>query len=214
MAVLSWELFDHLVGALPIELPRGRITGGRDLEVLLRLAHQFAPRRVLELYTSFGDTALALAKTCPEAEVVTADITVEMAVASTKYNQAVEILPASRVGEAFHGAPEAARIRQVLCNPQELDFSTLGRFDLVYVDGNHEYDHVRFDTRAALSVIRAPGVIVWDDYWSSCPDVQRFIDHLNRSSDDSIFLVQKSRVCFCLVTPERIRALTEAAAKS
>lgn len=45
------------------------------------------------------------------------------------------------------------------------DFSTLGKFDLVFVDGDHSYEGVMEDTRSAFSVLRDENsLIVWHDY--------------------------------------------------
>ena len=45
------------------------------------------------------------------------------------------------------------------------DFSSLGKFDMVFVDGDHGYESVKQDTRSAFSVLRDErSVIVWHDY--------------------------------------------------
>jgi len=45
------------------------------------------------------------------------------------------------------------------------DFSTLGKFDLVFVDGDHSYEGIKADTKNAFSVLRDENsVIVWHDY--------------------------------------------------
>jgi predicted O-methyltransferase YrrM len=38
------------------------------------------------------------------------------------------------------------------------------RFDLVYVDGSHDYDDVRFDCSLALEVLKYGGFLIVDDY--------------------------------------------------
>lgn len=45
------------------------------------------------------------------------------------------------------------------------DFSTIGTFDLVFVDGDHSYEGVLSDTRSAFSVRRNDdSIIIWHDY--------------------------------------------------
>lgn len=42
-------------------------------------------------------------------------------------------------------------------------------FDWVYIDGNHEYSHVRLDLEFAQRVVKPGGLIVGDDYDRSAP---------------------------------------------
>jgi hypothetical protein len=45
------------------------------------------------------------------------------------------------------------------------DFSTLGKFDLVFVDGDHSYEGIKTDTENAFNVLRDENsMIVWHDY--------------------------------------------------
>jgi predicted O-methyltransferase YrrM len=62
-----------------------------------------------------------------------------------------------------------SRIEQVYGDSAKLDWSTLGGpFDLVLIDGDHTTPYVLADTRKALSVLAAGGIILWHDYeWRS-----------------------------------------------
>lgn len=42
-------------------------------------------------------------------------------------------------------------------------------FDLIYVDGNHTSEAVREDSLLAIALLKAGGLIVWDDYYWSPP---------------------------------------------
>jgi predicted O-methyltransferase YrrM len=214
MSIIQWDTFQHLFESPRTPSFEGRFTRGLDLAVLLRLAHHIGCRRILELYTALGDTARALAFTCPDATIVTVDITSEMELPVSRFNSAGEVLPRETVGQAYHGTPEARRIQQVLCDPRAYDFSSLGTFDLVFIDGNHDYEHVKFDTALALGMLAPRGALVWDDYWAPCPEIIRFIDGLNRLSGNIIFNVDRTRVCFVLLTPKRLALLREIVATS
>lgn len=48
-----------------------------------------------------------------------------------------------------------------------------GRFDLVFVDGDHHYSSVRFDTKTAFELIKDENsIIVWHDYANSSSKVR------------------------------------------
>lgn len=57
-------------------------------------------------------------------------------------------------------------VKHILCDSKTLDFSTLdGKFDLIFIDGGHEYQTVKKDTENAFKMLRDnSSVIVWHDY--------------------------------------------------
>lgn len=56
---------------------------------------------------------------------------------------------------------------------------TLNRtFDMVFVDGSHDYQNVLRDSQLALSVLRPGGVIAFHDYQSCNPEVVQVVDRL------------------------------------
>jgi predicted O-methyltransferase YrrM len=101
------------------------------------------------------------------------------------------------VGSRFQGLAEAERITQLLGDSRSFDFSPwAGTIDLVLVDAGHEWDAVAADTRTAQALLAPGGVIVWDDYMTTWPDVIRAVDacalptfHLARSD----FAIHDSR---------------------
>jgi hypothetical protein len=57
------------------------------------------------------------------------------------------------------------RLKQVYADSTNFDFSALGKFDLVFIDGDHSYDAILSDTKNALNLLRDDSsVIVWHDY--------------------------------------------------
>lgn len=68
-------------------------------------------------------------------------------------------------------------------------------FDMVYIDGDHDYDPVKKDIEASLPLVKKDGWIAGHDY-GSCPGVQQAVDELlgppqYRFSDGS-WALQKS----------------------
>ena len=45
------------------------------------------------------------------------------------------------------------------------------RFDLMYIDGDHQFDAVMMDTILSWPLLRVGGFLIWDDYLWSHPDV-------------------------------------------
>ena len=69
------------------------------------------------------------------------------------------------------------RITQHREDSREFDHSRfLGKVDLVYINGSHKFEDVLSDSRAALLMLAPNGVIVWDDYHTTCMPVAEAID--------------------------------------
>lgn len=119
-----------------------------DLVPLLKLATAQRPRRVLELGSYKGWTALYLARQCgPETSIVAIDVDPDH-------------------GEAYSDQPEAARIERRVGQIDTSMFSPaeFGCFDLIFVDADHGYNAVKRDSELALELITPDGFIVWHDY--------------------------------------------------
>jgi hypothetical protein len=57
-------------------------------------------------------------------------------------------------------------VKHILHSSLSFDFSTLGgRFDLIFVDGDHSYEAVRSDSKNVFGLLRNDSsIIVWHDY--------------------------------------------------
>jgi len=67
----------------------------------------------------------------------------------------------SSAGEYSRDLPN---VHVIYADSRKLDWFSLGKFDLIYIDGDHAYDAVRSDTANAFQSLNENGVIVWDDY--------------------------------------------------
>jgi hypothetical protein len=131
-----------------------------ELIVLTKLVKLRRPRRMFEIGTFDGRTALNLAANAAEdAEVFTLDLPPG---ARAQAHGVPEALFESR----YRGTRWAARIRQLHGDSQTFDFHPYeDTIDLVFVDGSHQYEHVVHDSHAALQLRRQPGgAVVWHDY--------------------------------------------------
>ncbi len=143
-----------------------------ELAILSAFATQCADGTDLfEIGTFDGRTTFNLAMNSPAACLVhTLDLPPDT---STAF--AIEGAERSLVNKARSGAryernrtehPAAVgKITQLLGDSGSFDFSSYaGRCSMVFVDGSHAYDYVHSDTKAAMSMVRPGGVIVWHDY--------------------------------------------------
>ncbi len=174
-----------------------RFTESSELEALLRLARSRRPAKALELYTAFGDTALALARALPACEVHTFDLCREMAEHRSgpfaKY-----VLPAELGGTAWRDQPESERIRFHLLPPARIGARARrdGPYELVYVDGDHTWRSVLADTDLALEAAADDAVLVWDDCVPDCPDVLLALERLEEAVGSGIARVAGTRLAF------------------
>jgi Methyltransferase domain len=101
---------------------------------------------------------------------------------------------ASLVGEEWQGTPEAAKIVQLWGDSLHFDFTGLGPFNLIYVDGSHAEPWVARDTENAFAPLAPTGAILWDDcFWHDVLSV------LGRSGrHQPIYLFENGSTAGCL----------------
>jgi len=130
-------------------IPRGSwSTPTQDIVMLLKLALCSKPKRILEIGSFRGYSALHLAQNSEsDAMIVTVD----------RYPEH---------GEAYRGAPEACRIERRVGESAPALFSqdAPASYDLIFIDADHTYEGVRRDTGLALPLVAPAGYIAWHDY--------------------------------------------------
>lgn len=58
-----------------------------------------------------------------------------------------------------------SNIKHIKHNSQTFDFSSIGKFDLIFIDGDHSYEGVKKDTENVFKVLKNDNsIIVWHDY--------------------------------------------------
>jgi hypothetical protein len=119
-----------------------------DLVMLLKIAVCTEPKRLMEIGSYRGYTALFLAQhISPNSRIVTIDRHPDH-------------------GEAYRETSLAGRIERRV---GETDRAMFGRdeaasYDLIFVDADHSYRSVRSDTELVLPLLSPTGFIVWHDY--------------------------------------------------
>ena len=126
------------------------------------------PKTVFEFGTYRGRTALNFALNTPaESRIFTLDIPPDArATRMGHVNQADDwIMRESDTGTDYKGRDVSGKIEQLFGDSTQFDFRPFyGQMDVVFVDGGHDYDVARSDTRNALSMLSPGGVIIWDEF--------------------------------------------------
>ena len=126
-----------------------------DLAFLKALARRFRGCRYLEIGTLRGESVANVAAVAKEC--VSISLSDEEILERGWGGRFVE-----NNGLFLRNTPNVKRIGH---DSLTFDFSSLGKFDMVFVDGDHSYEAVRHDTQSAFSVLRDENsVIVWHDY--------------------------------------------------
>jgi hypothetical protein len=175
----------HILAAAPRD---GNVTVLETL-ILNRIARQRACRRLFEIGTFDGRTALNLAANAgDEGRVFTLDIPRQLLSTTglAPLRQERRYIDKDAPGARFRGTPIESRITQLLGDSATFDFSPYrGTMDYVFVDGSHAYDYVLHDSRTALELVgRGPGIILWHDY-GEWPEVTAALNRLQET--DSAF---------------------------
>lgn len=194
----------------PVAKPDGKdaaYTDGKNLEVVCTLAKASGEANLLEIGTAFGHTAVALAKTCSEADVWTLGTCKEMASAGVSLHPN-EILSRREQGNFISKQPDAMteRIHSLVGSTSRdrslLDILAVPRFGFAFIDGDHSWRSVFNDTVAVTSRILEEGIVVWDDY-GEANEVACFLDILDKHCSGGITHVLGTRICYTRISQER-----------
>lgn len=179
------EIVDH---DLPVKMLCPDMAGGNvtlhELLAINHLVNKHQPRRMFEIGTFNGRTALNMAANAPAgAEVVTLDLPrAGLDSAALRLEDGdVPFVDKPASGTCFAATCYAGQIRQVYGDSATFDISPYaGKMDLVFVDGSHSYEYVKADSQTALRLLKSSGgVILWHDYGSSCwPGVAKALGEL------------------------------------
>jgi SAM-dependent methyltransferase len=163
------DLTDSEAVTLTFGGPAGRHAWSLGFAEQLALQAIVSARRMtsaFEIGTFNGGTTRILAEALAEPGRVT---TIDLPPAAFDSTQRPDGVTGAGVGAAYHDSPAADRVTQLLVDSLGFDAEPYaGQYDLVLVDGGHEYVHGIADTRTALRVVAPGGVIIWDDftpYW-------------------------------------------------
>ena len=154
-------VLEHLPG-------RGIQNSVDALAYLALICAAIRPKTVFEFGTYRGRTALNFALNSPEGcRVFTLDIPKDERQERMARANAADrlIMKNSETGIDYLDRDVTHKIEQLFGDSRTFDFQPFyGQIDLVFVDGGHDYEIARSDTRNALKMLSPTGVIVWDEF--------------------------------------------------
>ena len=135
-----------------------------DLALLKALAQKYQVQSYFEIGTWRGESVANVASVVPQC---------------TTFNLSKEeilALGGPQEYASLHGffSEKLPNVTQLWGNSQTFDFSEhYGRYDLVFVDGDHHPEAVKKDTETAFKLLRnEQAIIVWHDYGSDTETVR------------------------------------------
>jgi hypothetical protein len=126
-----------------------------DIALLKGLARRYEECRYLEIGSWRGESLANVASVCKDC------------VSLTLSRDELRNMGCPETMIACEGffTNDLSRIRVIHHNSQTFDFSIIGRFDLIFIDGDHSRAGVCADTRSAFSLLKSDrSIIVWHDY--------------------------------------------------
>ncbi len=146
----------------------GMYSRADDLTRLSFITKLLEPKTVFEIGTYRGRTALNFAlNSPPDCTVYTLDLPpASKPEAMERACKAdAKLIDRSRPGIDYEGTDVVGKIVQLYGDSRTFDFTPYwGKIDLLFVDGAHDYEAVRLDTKNGLRMLKPGGVILWDDF--------------------------------------------------
>ena len=126
-----------------------------DIALLKGLARRFEGCRYLEIGSWRGESLANVAAVCTDC------------VSLTLSPDELRSLgfPETMIATESYFTKDLSHVRVIHHNSQTFDFSSIGRFDLIFIDGDHSRAGVCADTKSAFSLLKSRrSIIVWHDY--------------------------------------------------
>tara|TARA_B000000475_G_scaffold248665_1_gene223791 strand:+ start:82 stop:912 length:831 start_codon:yes stop_codon:yes gene_type:complete len=122
-------------------------------------------KRILEIGTYDGKSALLLSKLFTQAEIVTIDLPSDTSDYVSSYHR--ESYHKKFVEERDNLLRKSEQIKFIEMNSVRLSDYDLGKFDLIWIDGAHGYPVVAIDIINAFRLIKSGGIVMLDDVHKS-----------------------------------------------
>lgn len=164
-----------------------------ELEVLTALVNSVRPQRVVEFGCNVGRTAKVLLREVPTIlEYIGVDV-------NPGYNFACDVQKHEVPVHPGELAKDDYRFRLMLSDrgTYDLDPKDIKNADVVFIDGDHSYEAVVYDSYMAKAAIRSGGIIIWHDYHNlETVGVRRVLEELHFGSGIEITHVQQTWLAF------------------
>ncbi len=206
--IRPWQVFTLLKPAGPpahvvsaVMPSRRPVAGTTLLEAFVMIAaiRAIEAHQVFEIGTFLGTNTLNFALNIPQyGRVFTLDL------AEPDEDTSMIDLPAAKGHLAatvmdWEGHEAANNITSLRGNSRYFDFSQWrNSVDFVFVDGAHDEEAMRSDTRNALLMARkSRSCIMWHDYGNpACPAVTKVLDEM--AETEELFSIEDTQLCMLL----------------
>lgn len=149
------------VRVLPIAM-NGYNVSWLEVICLAAITSVLKPSKVVEFGTFDGRTTVQFASNVAPGGRVT---TIDCVAGDVDFGDATGFCVPTRIGRHFQGREIAASIDTVTVDSQSADWSAHRcTAELVFVDADHSRDAVIRDSRTAVAMLRAGGMVVWHDF--------------------------------------------------
>lgn len=185
-----------------VKLPSSKIGGLHLLEssILVSMIKLTNPSNIFEFGTYMGASTVLMASNSPNYTLVTT-LDVDNQSEITEQEPSSYNLQNAHDNDNFlrskfrnNGAIHIERCKpdikdkiiQIFCNSKDLDIEKQNfrkKFELIFIDGGHDYETIESDTKKALDMATDDAVIIWHDYTSQIHrDVTYFINEMSKNS--------------------------------
>ncbi len=121
-----------------------------EIEIICKIAKSKNPLNYLEIGTFEGRTSANIAQNTSEKCRI---FTINLPPTKKSFE----------IGRFIEKSPFKYKIKQILCDSKQVNYSDLPNFDMIFIDGDHSYEGVTIDTKNALTKLKDDGIIIWDD---------------------------------------------------
>lgn len=188
---ISKQYFD--VKSINLDDVPTRYMNPGELEVLVTLIAAVKPRRVIEFGCNSGRTAKVILREIPGIQsYVGIDVL-------PGYEFACPVQKAEIPPNPGALAMDDARFHLLLRGRGTLDIKPeeLSYADAIFIDGDHSYDAVVYDTILATKIVKPGGIIIWHDYHDMpTVDVKKALDRFASEYNRKIIHVENTWLAF------------------
>lgn len=191
------QLFDLIPQSTETVQPFSFLSGGSmptDLLLLRGLASRFERCSFFEIGTWRGESTANVSSVAFEC------VTVDLPEAEKRLAGMEE----EYINEYARFSKNKSNIKHLQANTAKLDFTSLGKFDLIFIDGDHHYDAIVRDTANVFKhIIKDSSIIVWHDY-TFHPEQVRFetlkaiLDAIPSEKHSNLYHVNNTMCAVCL----------------